>query len=202
LITSSRIKKLELKLKTMKKYLILAVLAGLFSCGEKAGSGHDHAKMTAESTPTTTSKSPAKTAMANIGETHVHIQYNAPSVRERVIWGGLVANGQVWVAGAHMATSIQFYGPVEIAGKQIPEGKYGFFVIPEENAWTLILNSNWDQHLTDEYSEQEDIHRWQVTPEQGEFSEQLAYAVNGADSTVSLAWENKLVKFKVTPLAP
>lgn len=181
--------------------LLILSIGVFFSCGEKSGGGHDHSQMVAESTTSTSSKSPSKTAMANIGETHVHIQYNAPSVRERVIWGGLVANGQVWVAGAHMATSVQFYGPVEIAGKRIPEGKYGFFVIPDENTWTLILNSNWDQHLTDEYSEKEDIHRWQVTPEQGGFTEQLTYSVTGADSTVSLAWENKLVKFKVTHLA-
>ena len=44
--------------------------------------------------------SPRISAMANIGEAHIHIDYSSPSVRSRTIWGGWVAYDQVWVMGA------------------------------------------------------------------------------------------------------
>ncbi len=52
--------------------------------------------------------SPHHTAMANIGDTHVHVDYSATSARNRTIWNELVAYDQVWVTGAHWATSINF----------------------------------------------------------------------------------------------
>ena len=180
----------------MNKVTILLWLIAVTSCSQKAEHHHDREETPASSS---SSKSPSKSEMANIGATHVHISYQAPSVRNRIIWGGLVPYGEVWVAGAHKATSIQFSSPVEIDGKLIPEGKYAFFVIPDEESWTLILNSSWDQHLTDEYLESEDVHRWEVMPEVRDFAEQLYYHVNAQDSTISFGWEQREVRFSVIP---
>jgi hypothetical protein len=144
--------------------------------------------------------SPHRIAMANFGATHVHIEYNSPSVRERAIWGDLVPYDSLWVTGAHTATFIHFYGDVVIANDTIREGKYGLFSIPGRDQWTLILNTNWDQHLTDEYDITEDVLRWTVTPETIDFMEPLTYVVNPKDSTVSIKWETLKVSFKVYPI--
>ena len=58
---------------------------------------------------TSTSKtlSPKKYAMAIVGDAHIHIEYSAPSVRGKIIYGGLLAYGEVWQSGAHNATWIE-----------------------------------------------------------------------------------------------
>ncbi len=183
---------------------IIIVAASLIFCLLVAcDSGEDktdHSRHTTGEGSSTIAKSPAQMAMANIGDVHVHVGYNAPAVRHRIIWGGLVPYGEVWVTGAHTATSIDFSGDVEIAGQPIPKGKYAFFTIPGKEKWTLILNRNWEQHLTDEYDEQEDVIRWEIQPDSTVFTEQLRYEVNSNDSTVGIRWEKILVQFKVTPI--
>lgn len=140
-----------------------------------------------------TVKSPRKETMANVGDVHVHIDYSAPSMRGRTIWGGLVAFGDVWVTGAHRATSIEFSEDVKVEGKQVPAGKYALFTIPGEEEWTVILNTNWKQHLTDEYSASEDVARFTVTPQRlDEPREQLSYELRpvGEESAdLLISWE-------------
>ncbi len=162
---------------------------------------HDEHQIMAEKNQKTTKASPHKTAMANIGEAHVHIEYNAPSVRGRIIWGGLVAFDEVWVTGAHNATSISFSEDVKIAGKTIKKGKYAFFTIPNQEEWTLILNKNWNQHLADDYSEAEDLLRWKVKPTTHEHTEQLTYQVlaeKEKSGKIQMAWEKLLIEFEIT----
>ncbi|MEZ4904260.1 MAG: DUF2911 domain-containing protein [Spirosomataceae bacterium] len=59
-----------------------------------------------QSTDTTKAKpkSPRTSAMAMVGDNHVHIDYGSPSVRGRNIWNGLSCYDQVWATGAHKAT--------------------------------------------------------------------------------------------------
>lgn len=148
--------------------------------------------------------SPRTNAMANIGEAHVHIDYSSPSVRGRTIWGGLVAFDQVWVTGAHKATSINFNKDVKINNQTVPAGTYGFFTIPGKEEWTVILNKNHEQHLADDYNEAEDVLRFQVVPEQlSEIVEALTYEVKpgeGNKGTISVMWEYKKVSFEVEVL--
>lgn len=137
--------------------------------------------------------SPVRTAMDYIGNNHIHIVYGSPGVKDRIIWGGLVAYDQVWVTGAHKATSIEFSKDIIIADKKIPAGKYAFFTIPGKEEWTLILNKNWDQHLADKYAEKDDVVRLLVKPDQRENSVQrLTYSVEEGhdhEGRIVMAWE-------------
>ncbi len=145
--------------------------------------------------------SPRTAAMANIGSAHVHIDYSTPAVRGRVIWGGLVPYDAVWVTGAHDATSINFPTDVTIDGNTVPAGKYAFFTIPGETEWTLILNKNWEQHLTRNYSEVDDVLRWTVTPETVEFTNRLTYNLTPTGENncrITMHWENMMIGFDVT----
>jgi hypothetical protein len=76
----------------------------------------------------------------------------------------LLAYDQLWQAGAHMATWIETNKDLIIDGKMLPAGKYGFFTIPSKDEWTIIFNSNWDQHGKDEYEEKDDVLRFKVKP--------------------------------------
>ncbi|PZR24651.1 MAG: hypothetical protein DI535_21440 [Citrobacter freundii] len=136
--------------------------------------------------------SPHRMAMATVNGTHVHIEYGSPGVKDRVIWGGLVAYDKIWVTGAHNATSIQFSQPVAIGGKIIPKGTYGLFTIPGKESWQVIINSRYEQHLADDYQQSEDLARVTVTPDKIVSTPRLTYTVKrmGTDQgEISMRWE-------------
>lgn len=143
--------------------------------------------------------SPHTSAMAMVGDAHIHIDYSSPGVRNRIVFGGLVAYDNVWQAGAHMATWLETNKDLLINGETLKAGKYGFFVIPSKSEWTIIFNKNWDQHGKDEYDEKDDLIRFMVKPEtSNEIIEHLNYKIVKTSSTegsITLAWEKVLVTF-------
>ena len=186
------------------KWPLLVILSfALFTCGgeqpaEETASDqaemHDHSQEN-ESADTGEKKplSPKMSAMANVGNAHVHIDYSAPSMRGRMIWGGLVPYGQVWVTGAHQATAVHFSKDVRVGEVTVPAGKYALFTIPGEEEWTILLNENYEQHLTDEYDESLDMVRVKISPEQLEESvERLTYEVESlgeGKGQIAIMWE-------------
>ncbi len=128
-----------------------------------ASAQHEHAPTPLPAD--TLKKSIPKEVHAQFGQAHHMLHYYAPAVRGRAIWGGLVPYDEVWVTGAHRATTWEFDKAMQINGKTIPAGKYAFFTIPGKKQWTLIINAKWDQHLADEYSQQEDVLRIEVKPQ-------------------------------------
>ena len=190
----------------MNKLIILFFGISLaFACNPKtetiAEAEMDHSQHVAPADTTQQKpKSPLTSAMAMVGGNHIHIEYSSPSVRGRQIFGGLVAFGEVWSTGAHKATSIQFEKTVTIQGKEVPAGKYGFFTIPGQSEWTIILNQVWDMHLADDYDMSKDILRIQVSPETlPETVESLTYSVEETapgTAKISVAWDKVKVSFE------
>jgi hypothetical protein len=126
-----------------------------------------------------TAKKSIKAFVENkIGAAKFRIQYHSPAVRDRVIWGGLVPYGEVWVTGAHNATTIESDKDFVIDGKRLPAGKYALFTIPAKDQWTVIVNKNWDQHLADEYKEEDDLLRIEIRPDTLDYKqERLMYDI-------------------------
>ncbi len=114
--------------------------------------------------PDTMRTSVARSSKQNIAGNNIEIIYYSPGVRGRVIWGGLVPYGQVWVTGAHSATKISFNKDISFGNKNIPAGTYAIFTIPGRDKWVFILNKNFDQHLADDYKPEEDVLRIDVNP--------------------------------------
>ena len=185
--------------------LFLCACTLAWSCQNNTGhdhAAHQHGEHESPAANTDTIKgSPQRSAMANIGPVHVHLEYSSPGVRGRIIWGGLVPFREVWVTGAHNATSIQFYDQVKIAGKVVPKGKYAFFTIPDTSEWTLILNRNWDQHLADEYDAKDDILRLKVKPDTlSTVQERLLYKVladNDQQGKIEMYWEKLKISLPI-----
>ncbi|HNP68563.1 MAG TPA: DUF2911 domain-containing protein [Aequorivita sp.] len=191
----------------MKKYIHLSVLLIGFlivSCKQEV---KEDKEVVVEEKASETSAQPDKkkplsphtSTMAMIGDAHIHIDYSSPGVRNRIIFGGLLAYDQLWQAGAHMATWIETNKDLIIDGKMLPAGKYGFFTIPSKEEWTIIFNSNWDQHGKDEYEEKDDVLRFKVKPIiSDEVTEHLEYQVNKIndnEGAISLSWEKVSIKF-------
>lgn len=148
----------------------------------------------------TLKKSIPKKAELKIGRAQFRISYYSPSVRNRIIYGGLVPFDEVWVTGAHSATSIEFNVPVTMGGKLIEAGKYAFFTIPSKDSWTIIINKNYKQHLTDNYDSLEDVHRFTVTPTEGPLRERLDYRIEKiSDKEIQFVfrWEKRIVSFSI-----
>ncbi|SDG64593.1 DUF2911 domain-containing protein [Psychroflexus sediminis] len=192
----------------MKKIaLVICIFLISISCKHEnkndRSSDHEHEVKVSE-TETKKTLSPHTSEMAVIDGAHIHIDYSSPGVRNRMIFGGLLAYDEVWQAGAHRATWIETDKDLEIEGKLLEAGKYGFFVIPsQENAWTLIFNTHWDQHGKDEYNKDQDVLRVKAEPSKNDsLTEHLTYTIEqtGDDTgMIRMSWENQSIQipFKV-----
>ncbi len=128
----------------------------------------------------------------------IKINYHSPGVRKRIIWGGLVPFDEVWVTGAHDATTLEIPKPIIVAGKEIPAGKYALFTMPGKKEWTVIINKNWNQHLATEYDAKEDVVRIKVKPKKNTHTERLQYFVETGKANngkMAVAWEKIRIEF-------
>ena len=149
----------------------------------------------------TTKKSIKSMAFAVINGDSIKINYHSPGVRKRIIWGGLVPFGEVWVTGAHDATTLEIGKSFIIGGKEIPAGKYAFFTIPGKTEWIVIINKQWQQHLATEYDEKEDVARIKVKAKKNVHTERLQYFVEpakGNNGKIAVAWEKIRIEFPIT----
>lgn len=181
----------------MKNIINLSIcLLLLLGCKNEKQKKVDHSEHTMEVQEVEQPKkvlSPHTYAMQMISDAHVHIDYSSPRVRDRIIFGGLVAYDQVWQTGAHKATWLETNKDLSIGDNLLKAGKYGFFTIPGKEDWTVIFNKNWDQHGKDEYDEKDDVLRFNVTPELLEtIQEELKYEVlniDGTEGEIVFSWE-------------
>lgn len=150
-----------------------------------------------------------------IGVVKVEISYNRPGVkgREGKIWNTPVAHygfidyghgtsyAAPWRAGANENTTISFSHPVKIEGKDLPAGKYGFYISLGEDESTLIfskVNNSWGSFY---YDEAEDALR--VTVKNASLTESVEWLkyefINQTDNaaTIALSWERRVIPFKV-----
>lgn len=141
-------------------------------------------------------KSPKQQATGTIDGVSITIDYSAPSVKGRTIWGDLVKYDKVWRAGANENTTFSFDKDVTINGKDLPAGKYGFFIIPNEKGdWTIIFNTKNDSWGAMKYKEKEDALRVNITPTiTGENQEQLFF---GVMDSILFSWEKVSLNIKV-----
>lgn len=165
----------------------------LLVAGAGYGQQTEHTHNSTIQVDTMKKKSIPREEHARIGDTHITILYSAPAVRGRVIWGGLIAYGEVWVTGAHRATSFEIDRDFVINNQKIPAGKYGIFTIPGKDKWIFILNKNWDQHLADDYDASQDVIRVEVTPvKSAVYQERLNYSItelSEKEAILSVGWE-------------
>lgn len=145
-------------------------------------------------------KSPAKVLNTQVSGTEVTINYNAPSVRDRKIWGELVPYNKVWRTGANSATKISVDKDIMIEGQTLPAGSYAIFTIPSEKTWTVIFNADSDQWGAYDYDEKKDVLRLTVAPViLKHTTEQMAF-IKANDASIQLIWENLALPINFGPL--
>lgn len=149
-------------------------------------------------------KSPPMEATGMAGNVSITVNYSAPSVNGRKIFGDLVPYNEVWRTGANEATTFEVSKNVMIEGQELPAGKYGLFTIPGEDKWTIVFNSVWDQWGGYNYDSEKDVLRVEVMPKKlDEPVEQMKIAVSEKDgaSMVAIKWADTKAAFNVAPVA-
>jgi hypothetical protein len=119
----------------------------------------------AQATPAPAPKAPlsppAKAEVALPSST-ISIDYSAPSVRGRKIFGALVPYGEVWRTGANPATTIKTSGDLMIGDLKVPAGTYTLYSLPSDGASLLIVNKQTGQWGT-VYDKTQDLGRTAMT---------------------------------------
>lgn len=141
--------------------------------------------------------SPNASVGQTIGTTEVLVTYGRPGVRDREIFGGLVAFDEVWRTGANESTVVVFSDNVLVEGEEVAEGTYSLYTIPGEDEWTIILNEklSWGT----QYDEAQDVIRVTTEPEESFYVEQFMIyfqGVNENSGEMVLHWDD--VKVPVT----
>ncbi len=177
-------------MRKLSYFLITGLLVVI--CGHFAMAQNDKSKR----------PSPPRTASGQAGDVNIVIDYGAPSVKGRKIFGSGSENlekyGKVWRTGANEATTFSVNKDVTIEGKSLPAGKYALFTIPEEKEWTVIFNKKPDQWGAYDYNADEDALRITVKPEKlSSVQEQLKFEVDD-NGKVVFAWEHVTFDFTVS----
>ncbi|HHG84464.1 MAG TPA: DUF2911 domain-containing protein [Bacteroidetes bacterium] len=144
--------------------------------------------------------SPAAKVEQRVGLTDVSVTYSRPSVKGRVIWGGLEAYDVMWRAGANSATLVAFSDDVKVNGHAIPAGKYAFYLTPSKGDWTVTINKGVENWGVGGYKEEEDVASFKVKPQVGPMMESLQYSfenIKGNSADMVMAWEKVRIVFPI-----
>lgn len=109
--------------------------------------------------------SSSQTVIQSLGISNVTLKYSRPNMNDRKVFGGLVPLDEVWRTGANGVPTLTFDGTVTVAGTQVEAGTYGLLTIPGKNKWTIILSKNSEQWGAYTYNQEEDLLRFDVTPD-------------------------------------
>jgi hypothetical protein len=128
----------------MKKLALCSTLILAFATiGASAQTGGQMGGMMDKmDTPAKPLLSPPAMAETTLDGAKITIHYNSPSIRGRVIMGGLVPYGKVWRTGANPATSLVTAVDLKIGTLSVPAGNYTLYTLPAApgTPWLLIIN--------------------------------------------------------------
>jgi hypothetical protein len=151
-------------------------------------------------------QSPPSRATAMIGGKSVSVQYSAPSVRGRKIFGagGLLSRDPTypaWRAGANAATLFKTEGAIDVGGLTVPAGNYTLYVwVKDPEQWDLIISKQTGQWGLN-YSASADLGRVKMTMSRPPaLVETLKYTLTdkgGGAGELRLEWEQHVATVSI-----
>ncbi|HTC34366.1 MAG TPA: DUF2911 domain-containing protein [Bryobacteraceae bacterium] len=143
---------------------------------------------------------PAETSVTIAGKV-IRINYSAPSMRGRKIFGGLEPYGRVWRAGANSATALHTDANLDIGGLAVPKGDYTLFVYLDPNQWQLVVSKETGEWGLD-YNQSRDLGRVKMEmskPPKPIETYKMTLSSQGANKgKLQLAWENTVADVPIT----
>ncbi len=88
---------------------------------------------------------PRGAASAKVGGKDVRIDYGRPALKGRSLeeLTKQLPADRIWRAGENQVTTLSSDGPLSVAGKTVPAGRYSLYVHAGDNAaWSLVLNKD------------------------------------------------------------
>lgn len=140
--------------------------------------------------------SPRDSAEITIKGKKISVNYGRPSMRGRVIMGGLVPYNKVWRTGANEATAFETEADLQFGDVVVPRGSYTLYTLPSADEWRLIINKQTGQWGT-VYNPELDFARLPMKKDSlktpvGKFT--ISFRRNGNDgATLVLEWERTMV---------
>jgi hypothetical protein len=154
-----------------------------------------------------TAQSPPAQANVSVGGKKITIQYSAPSVRGRKIFGdgGVLSQDPtypVWRAGANSATAFHTDGDLDIGGLAVPKGNYTLYAsVKNPEAWELILSKETGQWGLS-YNPSMDLGRVKMTMSKPAATvEVLKYTLTdkgGNKAELRVEWEHHVATVPIT----
>ena len=152
-------------------------------------------------------QSPREQASVTVGGKKITIQYSAPSVRGRRIFGegGLLSQDPTypaWRAGANFATAFHTDANLDIGDQPVPKGDYTLYCwLKNPDAWELIINKQTGQWGLS-YDAARDLGRVKMTMSKPPSPiEQMKFELSdlgGNKVRLQLEWENHVASVAVT----
>jgi len=121
------------------------------------------------------------------------IIYSRPHKKGRLVFGELVPYGEIWRTGANQTTELNLFQDVFFEGNKLKTGNYTIYTIPNENEWTIIVNSKLHTWGTYGYDATKDVLRFNVpsiTISESRESFGIAFDGKNGKGKLLLAWEN------------
>ncbi len=189
----------------MRKYLMLIVFA--FTCLQIKAQKFD--KM--DKSPMDRAYYPANAAIRffekteekkKAAEPKIRVSYSRPSKKGRNIFGELLKFNKPWRIGANESTEIIFMTDVVFGDTNIQAGRYSLIAIPEQNQWTLKLNTLLDGWGNYGYEPSQDIASITVPIQKAKkVIEQLSialYKVSEKKIHLKIGWDRTFAEFPIT----
>ncbi|HUO51423.1 MAG TPA: DUF2911 domain-containing protein [Gemmatimonadaceae bacterium] len=145
--------------------------------------------------------SPTDTVRATVDGAKVMVIYGRPSMRGRIIFGGVVPWNHWWRTGANAATTLITDKDIVIGGANVPAGEYTLFTLPTPTSWTLIISKLTKEWGTD-YDDKMDLVRVPMTVSAlAAPVEQLTIAIapRGAGQSLIVSWEKTAAAVTLRP---
>ncbi len=143
---------------------------------------------------------PAETSATIAGKT-IRINYSAPSMRGRKIFGGLEPYGRVWRAGANEATALHTDANLDIGGLPVPKGDYTLFVYLDPKQWQLVVSKATGEWGLD-YDQSRDLGRVKMDmskpPKPIEKYKMMLSGLGANKAKLELEWENTIAEVPIT----
>ncbi|QQS47861.1 MAG: DUF2911 domain-containing protein [Acidobacteriota bacterium] len=140
-------------------------------------------------------RSPRMSAEMTLEGKKISVDYGAPSMRGRKIFGELVPYGQIWRMGANKATHLTTEADLILGGVSVPAGAYTLFILPSESGMKMIINKQtgqWGIPYKPEY-EKTELSRVDMKVEKTKAPVEqmvISLASAGRGGVLKLDWEN------------
>jgi hypothetical protein len=139
---------------------------------------------------------PAETSVTIAGKV-IRVNYSAPSMRGRKIFGGLEPYGHVWRAGANDATALHTGANLDIGGLSVPKGDYTLFVYLDPKQWQLVVSKATGEWGLD-YDQSHDLGRVKMDMSKPIETYKMTLSAAGANKgKLQLAWENTVAEVPI-----